>query len=294
MVRVALALGSGGARGYVHIGVIQVLQERDYEIAAIAGTSMGAVVGGVAAAGRLDEFAEWATTLNQRDVVRLLDIKLKSFAGGFRAEKVVTKLRELTDDPDIEDLLIPFTAVATDLHARREVWFQKGPLHSAIRASFAIPGVFTPVMADGRLLVDGGLLNPVPIDATAATPADVTIAVSLSGTKKRPEADGSPAKPKRDLLAKVRRSTENLDAEELPDEFEADTQAKVRTSEMLGMSFDAMQGLITRYRFATQPPDIHLKFPSDVCRTLDFHRAEEMIELGRKITERELDRADEE
>lgn len=290
-MRVALALGSGGARGYAHIGVIEVLQERGHEVTAIAGTSMGAVVGGVAAAHKLPEFTEWARGLNQRDVIRLLDLRLLG-PGAFRAERVVSKLREITDDPDIEELPIPFTAVATDLSTRREVWFQHGPLYSAVRASFAIPGVFTPVQADGRILVDGGLLNPVPVDATAAAPADLTIAVSLSGTKPHARAEKPLAKPRRDLLSRVRRSTEPMDAEDVDEEQPSDPQSKVRMTELMAQSFDAMQGLITRYRLATQPPDIHLTVPVDACKTLDFHRADEMINLGRKLAEIELDRTD--
>src|SRR5690606_885703 len=149
--RVALALGSGGARGYAHIGVIQVLEERGCQIVAIAGSSMGALVGGVHAAGKLPEYVDWARGLRQIDVVRLLDVSLSS-PGAIRAEKILARVRESLGDTRIEDLSVPFTSVATDLLSGREVWFQRGPVDVAIRASIAIPGVVTPVVLNGRLL----------------------------------------------------------------------------------------------------------------------------------------------
>ncbi|NLI17576.1 MAG: esterase, partial [Actinomycetales bacterium] len=170
-MRVALALGSGGARGYAHIGVIEELRERGHDVVTIAGTSMGALVGGLAAAGTLDEFTAWVSGLTQRDVLRLLDPTLTG-PGAIKAERVVRKVSEILDGALIEDLPIPYTAVATDIGSRREVWFQDGPVDVAIRASIAIPSVITPVMLNGRLLADGGLVNPVPVGPTTATHAD--------------------------------------------------------------------------------------------------------------------------
>ncbi len=178
--RVALALGSGGARGYAHIGVIQVLEERGFDIVSVAGSSMGAAIGGLHAAGVLPEYTEWVSSLSQRDVLRLLDPALKA-PGAIRAEKIMTRMSELLGGAVIEDLPIDYTAVATDLIQRREVWFQSGPVDVAIRASIALPSFITPVMLNGRLLADGGLLNPVPVAPTAGSRADLTIAVLLSG-----------------------------------------------------------------------------------------------------------------
>lgn len=177
--RVAMALGGGGARGYAHIGVIQVLVERGYDIVAVSGTSMGALVGGVYAAGQLEAYTEWVGSLTQRDVIRLLDPAL-GVPGAFRGDRVMARVEELADVL-IEDLPIPYTAVATDLLARKEVWFQRGPLVMAIRASIALPTVFPPVMLNGRLLADGSITNPVPIAPLSATPADLTVAVNLAG-----------------------------------------------------------------------------------------------------------------
>ncbi|MGO1318360.1 MAG: patatin-like phospholipase family protein [Cellulomonadaceae bacterium] len=184
-MRIALVLGSGGARGYAHMGAVAELTARGHEVVTIAGTSMGALVGGLVAAGKLDEFDRWARSLTQRSVLRLLDPTVIG-PGMIRADRVVGEVSRMLDGARIEDLPLPFTAVATDLTHRREVWFQRGPLDIAIRASIAIPSVITPVLLHGRLLVDGGLTNPVPIEPTIAVPSDVTIAVSLSG---RPLAD---------------------------------------------------------------------------------------------------------
>src|SRR5690348_13711796 len=149
---------------------------------------MGALVGGVMAAGRLKEFTEWVVGLKQRDVLRLFDPKWSS-RGMITADRLIDHLDGFLGETLIEDLPIPYTAVATDITARREVWFQRGSLRAAIRASIAIPGLITPVLADGRVLADGGLLNPVPIEPTAAVPADLTVAVSLLG--RRPDHESA-------------------------------------------------------------------------------------------------------
>ncbi|GAA4603753.1 NTE family protein [Actinoplanes octamycinicus] len=299
--RVALALGSGGARGYAHIGAVQVLAERGFEVAAVAGSSMGALVGGVLAAGRLTEFADWASGLKQRDVLRLIDPKWAS-PGAMAADRLVNRLNDFLTDVEIQDLPIPYTAVATDIAARREVWFQKGPLRSAVRASIAIPGVITPVVINGRLLADGGMLNPVPIEPTAAAGADLTIAVSLQA----PRPPSEPAAPVRAtaeshwledwavrLRQVFRRPATDAPAETVADvvtEAIADVlPADLRIADVLSLSLDAMQDLIARYRMAGLPPDIQIAIPVSACRVMDFHRAAEMIDVGRELTAKALD-----
>ncbi|MGY2700999.1 MULTISPECIES: patatin-like phospholipase family protein [unclassified Nocardioides] len=288
--RVALALGSGGARGYAHIGAIEEIRDRGHEIVAIAGTSMGALVGGLAAADRMEPYAEWARSLTQRDVLRLLDPKW-SAPGAIRAQRIFEQVEELVGDRLIEDLAVPFTAVATDLHARREVWFQRGPLLSAIRASIAIPGVITPVEMNGRLLADGGLMNPVPIEPTAAAAADLTIAISLSGAR-LPQEPSAPAREaaepswREELVDRVRRTVGRTVEPVAPSLLD-----ELRISDVVGMSMDAMQGLISRYRMAGMPPDVLVTVPVSAARSLEFHRADEMIELGRRLTADALDTA---
>jgi NTE family protein len=320
-IRVALALGSGGARGYAHIGAIEVLEERGFEIVTVAGASMGALVGGLYAAGKLDGYTDWVCSLTQLDVFRLVDVSFGS-PGVIRAEKVLARVRELIEGAQIEDLPVPFTAVATDLFARKEVWFQRGPLDMALRASIAIPGVFTPVMLNGRLLVDGGLMDPVPIAPTMWARADVTIAVDLGG-EPAGVSDGAPAtetaeeRPAEEWVERFRRSTSHLrdrDAvRSLMTRFggatpalEEETAVETIVSahevfeslpsglgkfDVMNQSLQAMQSVLKRYRLAGNPPDVLVTVPKDACRTLDFHRAADMIALGRALTMEALDRS---
>ncbi len=174
---ISLVLGSGGARGLAHIGVIEVLEQAGYEIQSISGASIGALIGGIYAAGELETYRDWVCSLNTLDVLRLLDI---SFSGTslFKGDKIIDALRDLIGPRNIEDLPLDFTAVATDLDASKEVWLSSGPLFDAIRASIAFPTVFSAVHYRGRTLVDGGLLNPIPIAPTLRDSTDMTIAVS--------------------------------------------------------------------------------------------------------------------
>ena len=178
--RIALVLGSGGARGYAHIGVIEELERRGYDIACVAGCSMGAVVGGIYAAGKLDQYRDWIQSLDYLDVLRLVDVSFR--LGAIRGEKVFGQIRNIVGEINIEDLRIPYTAVATDLTHQQEIWFQEGCLHQAMRASAAIPSLFTPVMQGNRMLVDGSLLNPLPIVPVVSSHCDLIVAVNLSST----------------------------------------------------------------------------------------------------------------
>jgi NTE family protein len=314
--RVALALGSGGARGYAHIGVIEVLDERGFEIATIAGSSMGALVGGLRAADKLGGYTEWARSLTHLDLIRLLDPSL-SAPGAIRAGKVFARVRELLGGALIEDLGVPFTAVTTDLLAGKEVWFQRGPVATAIRASIAIPTIITPVMLNGRLLADGGLMNPVPVSPTVSVRSDATIAVSVSGDGGAVH-DGSPAgetaeeRPVEEWMSRFRRGAARLldremvrsvvsrfgnadhvgDDEPTPaDEVLDALPPGLSKLDVMSQSLDAMQSVLTRYRLAGYPPDVLVAVPRDACRSLDFHRAAELIEIGRTLTEEALDRA---
>jgi NTE family protein len=309
--RVNLALGGGGARGYAHIGVLEVLEERGYEVASIAGTSMGALVGALYAAGTMHDYADWARGLTHRDVLRLLDPAFRA-PGAIRATKVFAKVAELLGDRRIEELPIPYTAVATDLTAGREVWFQHGPLAPAVRASIALPSFITPVVIDGRLLADGGLLNPIPVAATAATPADMTIAVSLaeehltgSASVAGPTVATAPVTaPLADHELGGLRDSELVRtvtgwfagigddetaetapaAEGVPPAGGAGFEPApvgMRTVQVMQLSVEALQAMITRFRLAASPPDLLITVPRSAARVLDFHRAEELITLGR-------------
>lgn len=294
-----------------------MLEERGYEVVSIAGSSMGALVGGLHAAGALGAFADWARTLTQRDVLRLMDPSLKA-PGAIRGEKILARVSELLGDVRIEDLPIPFTAVATDLVARKEVWFQQGPVDTAIRASIALPGFFTPVMSNGRLLADGGLMNPVPVEAITAARADLTVAISLGGDRhesidRAPTREPSILRPAEDLLDRLRHAVDQVREVELhphasghrepghgtPPDVAPTTSplgeplpAGLRTIDVVNLSLEAMQSLVERYRFAGYPPDVMVSVPSDACGTLDFHAAREMIPLGRDLMSAALDRAE--
>ena len=312
----ALVLGSGGARGYAHIGVVQVLRELGYDIVAVSGSSMGAVVGGMLATDRLDDFTHWAVGLGQFEVLRLMDVSLSS-KGAIRGEKIFKVVGDLVGDVAIEDLPIDFTAVAVDLLTHREVWFQKGPLEMAIRASTAIPSFVQPVVHNGRVLVDGGLLDPVPVAPVTAARADRVVAVNLNGrepTTNRPQsasslsAAGEPTDSEdaelserlrgtaarwfdSDLLATVRRRLPSDVEDSVRARLEADRSARAENSridelgsvEIMQMSLEAMQGALTRHRLATYPPDVLISVPKGAARTLDMHRAPDMIELGREL-----------
>jgi NTE family protein len=312
-MRVALSLGSGGARGYAHIGVINELRDRGHEIVGVAGSSMGALVGGLEAAGKLDEYATWASSLTQGAVLRLLDPSLTS-AGVLRAEKILDAVREILGEVVIEDLPIPYTAVTTDLIAGRSVWLQRGPVDDAIRASIAIPGLIKPYVLDGRLLADGGILDPLPMAPIAAVNADLTIAVSLSGgDPTRPGAAPEP-RPTAELLNRMWRSTTALldtttartlldtptarsvldrftnDGIDPDDHDDPDTSVpRLGSFEVMNRTIDIAQAALMRHTMAAYPPDVLIEVPRTTCRSLEFHRADEVIEVGQELAAAALD-----
>ena len=177
--KIALVLGSGGARGIAHIGVIRELADQGYQITSVAGSSMGALIGGIYASGKLDDYEKWLRTLDKLDVFNLVDFTLSS-NGIIKADRVLNEIRKFIPDRNIEDLPIPFTAVATDIRNKKEVCFSSGSLYKAIRASISIPMVITPAMVDGVLMVDGGVLNPVPVNRVKRQPDDLLVAVNVN------------------------------------------------------------------------------------------------------------------
>jgi NTE family protein len=180
-IPIHLVLGSGGARGLTHIGVIKVLREYGYEIESITGCSMGALVGALLVSGHLDDYEAWVRELTRWDVLRFLDISILGRAGMVKGDKLMERLAEWLSGIQMEDLPIPLTVVAADIASRKEVWISRGDLLEAVRASIAVPGVFTPLVTHGRVLVDGGILNPLPIPPARMENRTITVAVSLSG-----------------------------------------------------------------------------------------------------------------
>jgi len=276
---VALALGAGGAKGLAHIGAIEELEAQGFDIVAIAGSSMGALIGGIYAAGKLEVYRDWVVTLDKFDVLKLVDW---TFSGGglIKGEKIIATLLEMVGDALIEELPIAFTAVATDIDRERELWLSRGSLFEAVRASIAIPTVFRPHLVDGRRLVDGGLLNPVPVTPLIREPADYLVAVSVDGPPESstPDTlDENEPPPRTGLLRRL-----------LPlggdKALAGDKSQDPGMLELLGRSMDLMQANLARLRLAAYEPDLLIQLPRNVSTAYEFYRARELIELGRERT----------
>lgn len=286
---VSLVLGSGGARGLVHIGVIDWLVEHGYQIESISGASMGALVGGIYAAGKLDVYKNWVITLDKSDVLKMLDLSMRR-GGLIKGDKIINKLLELIGRQQIENLPINFTAVATNIETGKEVWFTEGSLFDAIRASIAVPLVFTPVTHGKRVLVDGGVLNPVPIAPTMSDNTDITIAINVDG---EPE-DESRIEKVSATMAVQDKDEENWITSMIDeiqerfnlDRFDRDEQVSIQ--EVMSRCIEIMQQSIAKMKMAAYAPDILIEFPRDIAHTYEFYRAKELIKLGYDTTEREL------
>ncbi len=283
---VSLVLGSGAARGLAHIGVIEWLNEHGYRIESIAGASMGALVGGIYAAGELDSYKQWVLALEKIDVVRFLDLAFSS-EGLFKGDRLMDLLREMVGDRNIEDLPMTYTAVACDLNRRREVWFTSGLLFDAIRASIAIPTVITPHRYRGMILLDGGLLNPVPIAPTFKDMTDLTIAVDLNAV---PDPDVFPDRTKdtRKPSPSGKSSTHHATVQRFLDSIQNTLQKGIEARrdndlgllDLLSSSFETMQNAISGIKLATYAPDVHIQIPRNACKAYEFDRASELIDLG--------------
>ncbi len=282
---VSLVLGSGGARGYAHIGVIEELLTHRYEIKSISGSSMGALVGALYACGKLEEFKKWVLGLNLLDVAQLVDFSFTG-TGLIQGDKVFTAIEEIIGDIMIEDLPIPFTAVATDLIKQKEVWIQKGKLIDAVRASVAIPTVFTPKKVGERQLIDGGVLNPLPIAPTVADDTDLTIAVNLSAHIAKDYKIHIPKK-EREKVTKMEEIFFEMaqKAEELFSRKKKSTFNEMGMFDIMGRTIDIMQNAVLECKMAGYSPDIIIGIPNDACGFYEFNKAYEMIELGKIITQ---------
>ena len=255
--KAALVLAGGGARGVAHIGAIEELERQGFEIAAVAGTSMGALVGGVYASGRLTEFKEWMCTLDKYKVFGLVDFTLSS-EGLVKGDRVIKAMQELVPDVRIEQMPVPFAAVAADLLTGREVVLDRGGLYEAIRASISIPSVFRPVHRDGMVLVDGGTVNPLPLNRVRREEGDLLVAVDVSAP------------------------------------FGADPTTRANASlnyyKVLIASSQIMQQHITQLMCRLYRPDVLVQMPADSYGMFEFYRAAELIEAGRAATRAALAR----
>lgn len=282
---ISLVLGSGGARGLAHIGIIHWLEENDFKIDSISGCSMGALIGGIYAAGKLDDFEQWVSAINKVDILTLLDLSWEK-GGLVKGDKIINTLVELVGDQLIEDLPISFTATAADIINEKEVWIESGRLFDAIRASISLPLFFTPFDYKGDQLIDGGVLNPVPIAPTFGDETEMTIAVNLGGPPVVQEIPADKLEETNDsspIHEKVISFVSNFKRPEL----------KIGghdwgAYEIANQAFDAMQSTIARQKIAAYPPDHVIEIPRNACGTLEFDRSAEMIELGYRKAQESL------
>lgn len=289
---VSLVLGSGGARGLAHIGVIRWLEENGYEIDSIAGCSMGALIGGIYAAGKLDAYESFIRETTKMDILTLLDLSWGR-GGLIKGDKIIQKLIDLVGDVDIEDLPLTYTAVAADVRKGKEIWINSGRLFDAIRASISLPLFFTPFMYKGIALIDGGVLNPVPIAPTFSDTTDITVAVNLCGrieTKKFvhhsvssepvPSDKDAEEKDQSTLTEKVKNFISTHKIGRSKKETGGAPEMDLGAYDIANQAFDAMQSSIARQKLASYPPDYVIEIARNVCGTLEFDRGAEMIDLG--------------
>lgn len=293
--KVQLVLGSGGARGIAHIGVIQRLLEDGHEIVEVVGCSMGAVVGGMYCSGHMQEYTEWLLKQSKTDVYRLFDITF-SMQGLVKGERIFGVLKQMAGERDIEKLPIPFTAVATDMLSRTEIHFTEGNLFKALRASTGIPGVFTPVADNGRLYVDGAVLNPLPVDVLHRRKDVSIIAVNLNGAMEAdviPVPTLEPDQAEQDLWTRLRgyftdaaKSDTEIEQPE-PVETKAVNPTPVTVPsfsmfELLSASYDASLDKLAAMSLIQHPVDMLIEIPRNSCSVFEFYRAAELIEIGRR------------
>jgi NTE family protein len=292
---IGVALGSGAARGWAHIGVLNELRERGIEPGVVCGTSIGAFVGAAYVAGHLEQLQKWVCGLTRRDILRYMDVQL--FAGGFITGASQKKIiREKLGDLKIETLKTAYAAVATNLKTGREVWFQEGSLLDAVHASVALPGLFSPVHIEGHWLVDGGLVNPVPVSVCRALGAEVVIAVNLNSDivgkhLKEREVFEEEAKGNHEnltIMGFMEQMKKNLfkDEESLVTRLWTKQQEKPGVFDVLVGSINIMQDRITRSRLAGDPPELMLTPRLSNLGLMEFDKADEAIEEGRACVHR--------
>ena len=280
--KISLVLSGGGARGIAHIGVIEELEKQGYQIHAIAGSSMGALVGGIYAAGKLKEFKEWILELDKMDVFKLIDFTL--IRNGFvKGDKVFNKLKEFVPDINIEDLSIAYFAIATDVTNKKEFVFNNGNLLKAMRASVAIPNVLTPVKMDEMILIDGGVINNIPLNHAKRSDDDLLIAVNVNANIPVPKRLDQKVKNNSSfyngLLNKFKKSLHKV----LPTE-----KKDLGYFDIMNDSFEIMRNELVRLALEKTPPNVLIETPHDLCSIYDFYKADVLIETGRIATEQSL------
>ncbi len=286
--KVALVLGSGGARGVAHIGVIEALLEKNFEITSIAGSSMGAVVGGIYAAGKLDLYKDWVTNFDKIDVFNLLDFTF-SLQGFVRGERVFREMNKILGDIKIEEMSIPFSAVASNIRTQQEVIYNTGCLMEALRASCAIPTVMKPVYVAEEEIVDGGVLNPIPINIVNRTEGDILIAVNVNANI--PYVPPAPitaveiqeAQYYNRLIDDFKLKLKNMWPYS-PKDSSLDTPASIKKFgyfDLLNRSIDLMQQRITTLQMEKYLPEMMIDISRETCGTFEFYKGKALVEAGK-------------
>jgi NTE family protein len=275
---IALVLSSGGARGLAHIGVIEELEQAGFKIKSVAGSSMGALVGGIYATGKLKECTEWICSLDRKSVFSLFDFTISS-TGLVKGQKVLDQMQQIIPDLDIEDLQVNFCAVATDIKNQEEMVFEKGSLLEAIRASISIPGVFIPYKSDRKILVDGGVINPLPLNHVKRSKNSLLVAVDVnapfqshaSKPKKNPELQNNHELKLLEIIRERSKSHKHQKNEE----------EQYNYYQLLSLSAQMMLQQITRLTMNLYPPHLLIQIPMNSFGTFHFYKAKEIIETGR-------------
>ncbi len=281
---VALVLSSGGARGFAHIGAIKVLENRGYNITSVAGTSMGALVGGIYASGRLKEFEEWVSSLDVMEVLKLTDISL-SKKGLVKGDKIIVRMKEIVHDRNIEDLPIPYCAVATDIIRGRERVFTSGSLFNAIRASISIPTFFQPFLLAGDYYVDGGLVNPIPINRVRRNEGDLLAVVNVNADIPHVRIEPREEEPVRKGYLKMIRNINTRAGKHIPKHRKDD----IGIFNLNNRSISIMLNQIASLTLMDSRVDIMVRIPKESFGTYDFYKAAEIIREGERATILALD-----
>ncbi|MEM1136361.1 MAG: patatin-like phospholipase family protein [Bacteroidota bacterium] len=269
---IALVLSSGGARGFAHIGIIEELLRNNYTISSIAGTSMGAIIAGVYAAGKLEEFTKWACSVNRYGLFKLVDFTF-STRGFIRGDRVLNEMKKIVGDINIEDLNIPYVTVATDIHNRKELVFREGCLFEAMRASMAIPTIFTPTQFGDTELIDGGIMNPIPVDLVERNEGDILVVVNVNANTSAEKTIVNAAFPTQKNGKKQETSNK---------------KKRYGFFDLLTHSFDLAQDKLTDLTLEKHQPDILINVSRDACSTFDFLKGTEIIEIGKKAFKKRI------
>lgn len=304
---VALVLGSGGARGLAHIGAIEALEERGYNITSIAGCSMGSIIAGMYAAGQIKEAKDWFLSVDKQLILRMMDMNLLSGNSIVKGQRIIEELKKVVPDRPMEDLQIPCTIVASDMMSTEEVIFRTGSLFEAIRASISIPLFFAPVQIGDRLLIDGGILNPLPLHIVERTAGDILVAADISGKDRMPIAMQMPdpinvegrleelsargiSVPKswEDQLRQLGKRVDDIRRRRA-----SDIGRKFSFVSMLDRMSDMQIQQNTMLSLRLTPPDVHAVMRQYAYNTFDFDKAEEIIAEGKRIMHEALEKYEE-